>query len=574
MLSYLFLRKQPSSPSKSSPSTPADQICNPSRSTALTDRTDDVNQYNHAAASNTTPSSEPFVLDGMIGKRSPGSDDSAIVFLKKVDAASSLLPDYNGVDTARVPVAQPDNDNDSQHFYDADNISVLDEGGAEDNASKADDNATAFMSCTSRAESRVTDANRQEPSVSITFDIPQSLSTNSADDALLDQPIQLNRSHSNVSVLSSASAVSYYTANSFHTAATHLSSGHASLRTMNTKESYATALSRMSTKTDKVFVLMPQRLIRSGHVNEGMSVLGDTRYLAERIQKLGATLAAELMAADCQCLERRALVAKNGSANDAGAADMAHLKGLSTQSAAAAKVILLFDTFRRQVVASCVGTASIHSNKDTVSTAEGGRALFMLGTSLDRRGMVSKAMTYYRSALRLFLSEMSEPGASWMGAGNVDYDAIDKPTKEEEKSPSTKPEAGSKLPVDDIHIARTLVYLGDLHEKKDELEDALKAFHAAVPYFEQAIDTSSCELFTMTEQGEDTSALNNAVDDTQIELFFVLARMGGLYRRKNDIGNALQCFDIIVHKGTAELGQDHVLVKLALISVESTKSSA
>ena len=503
---------------------------------------------------------------------------------------TSLMGEIFGEGTkpSSVPSKEDDDvsDGDSD-FFDAAEISFLGEEGAEDGNSTATDvgnestTIADFQSCVSR--SKIT--------------VPCGSMHNGNDNSVVafveeSIPAQIDRSQCDVSVLSSASAVTFHTAicgddnvicnddnddsesdaASFRTAASQLSSH--TKATQATANTYATALSRINSKLDKTYVLMPKRLINAGHVNESMSVLQDSRYISQRVRKLGAALSAELMVADCDLLLEAAAASHRTDRKSR------QLGRLSAESAIAAKMIVIFDRFRRIV---CDGTLDA-----LISSSERGMALFVLGVALNRRNIVAKSVAYYRSALTFFFagiaptctSSSSEISYTNMAdAAEEDFDSTDNRFEVTEGSMNYVGNNSRGRLNDHVMIARTLVHLADHHEKKKQDAEAKNAFKAAARHFERAISMNSKEVEASVGQGDTVGArvFSRRMKETKLEWLFVLARLGGIHRRTKHFDEVIECFEAIVSEAELEKGCEiisspcGVLAKLARISCKQTR---
>ena len=128
-------------------------------------------------------------------------------------------------------------------------------------------------------------------------------------------------------------------------------------------------------------------------------------------------------------------------------------------------------------------------------------------------------------------------------------------------------------------IARTLVYLGDLHEKKKQDTEAADAFNAAQVHFERTISMNSKEVEASVGQGDTVGArvLSRRMKETKLEWLFVLARLGGIHRRTKHFDEAINCFEVIGSEAELEKGCEiisspcDVLAKLAGISCKQTR---
>ena len=496
---------------------------------------------------------------------------------------TSLVGDFAREDAKAVLRKDTDNNDDGDSdFYDAAEVSYLGEEGAEDGKSTDIGNESTtiadFQSCASRGNTTVVCRSVHSDNNAVVF-VEESI------------PALIGRSHSDVSVLSSASAITFHTAicgddngigvdddddgdaesdaASFRTAASQLSSH--TKATHATANTYATALSRINSNLDKTYVLMPKRLIKAGHVNESMKVLQDSRYIAQRVRKLGAALSAELMVADYDLL-LEATAARHPTDQTSR-----QLGRLSAESAVAAKIIVIFDRFRRSV---CDGSLDA-----LISSSERGMALFVLGVALNRRNIVTKSMAYYRSALSHFFSgflpESSPTGITYKtiaDAAEVDFDSTDNRLGVTEGAVCVGINTRGRLN-DHVMIARTLVYLGDLHEKKKQDTEAVDAFNAARVHFERTISMNSKEVEASVGQGDTVGArvLSRRMKETKLEWLFVLARLGGIHRRTKHFDEAINCFEVIGSEAELEKGCEiisspcDVLAKLAGISCKQTR---
>jgi len=234
---------------------------------------------------------------------------------------------------------------------------------------------------------------------------------------------------------------------------------------------------------------------------------------------------------------------------------------LSTESAIAAKVIVIFERFRRYI--NDAGGAS----GVLVAPSERGTALFVLGAALDRRGMVSKSIAYFRSALSSFCAGV---GALSSETTDMSYSSI-------------VDAAGVSPPrlLDHVMIARALAYLGGLHEKKNETTEAVDALNTSSSYFERAISLYAIEAGASIGLGGARRAkiLSERMGDAKLERLVALARLGGVYRRAGQLLEAMSCFDLIVAEaerekdccaGTSKSSSYEVLAKLAAISSKQT----
>ena len=125
--------------------------------------------------------------------------------------------------------------------------------------------------------------------------------------------------------------------------------------------------------------------------------------------------------------------------------------------------------------------------------------------------------------------------------------------------------------IDSIHIARACVHLGDLHETKGELEKAVLAFNTSISHFESAIDTSPNSDKEVAGASQDVGVSLEEQNDRRLEILFVLARLGGIYRRQGKISDALDAYQLLRKRGEKDFGVQHPMVRLAKISTEMTR---
>lgn len=196
-------------------------------------------------------------------------------------------------------------------------------------------------------------------------------------------------------------------------------------------------------------------------------------------------------------------------------------------------IATLLDAFRRQVVAACrenvssmvagngtrggfqvgvhdgFGDRGVASNS-VVPASEGGRALYVLASSLDAGGLLDQAVRCYRNALGLFLAR-GRAAAAAAGTGSPRRPKLLEDADARTALPLTTPPpdddavapprydvvgdaANSRVDgvdangpdLDHLSVAQTLARLGDAHSEKGELDDALRAYDAALLHFDRA----------------------------------------------------------------------------------------
>jgi len=330
---------------------------------------------------------------------------------------------------------------------------------------------------------------------------------------------------------------------------------------------------RRPTATD-AFETLPRHLIKTALVRQATCTLRDERFIQRRIVKLGPIKAARIHVSDLMYLHKREV--KDSQRREALGVDV-HMPSASTfgdGDCATSVTIESFDLFMKCILELCsiqmidstldcdlpkddttCSDNSLIAKEDkpkapTIATSDAGRAIYLLGKCVHGKDWNEEAMTYYRSALFLFLLELEiqEPclldvtgdctGFFYVKIANAVVDVC---------SPIHK------------DIATLLTKMGDIHGKNNEVNDALHSYRASQVFWTRYLSekritsVKDCECVADMEELDDHAA---AVEG----LALTHNRIGGVYCAKGDLGIALKSFSEAMEMQLKALGPDHLEV--------------
>lgn len=339
------------------------------------------------------------------------------------------------------------------------------------------------------------------------------------------------------------------------------------------------------------FETLPRHLIRSALVRQATTTLTDERFVQRRIVKLGPVAAAKIHVGDLLYLHKRA--AKDYLRRMEKGVDAAvPLCSTFRDGDGAASVMLeSFGVFVTCVLRLCgvrttdpeptpvdggsaradtVPTTTAQETDGpsarlrTIASPDAGRAIYLLAKCVHGKELNEEAISFYRSALFLFLSELEVREPSLIdrhetGGGDCTgffYVRI---------ATAGAAGDGDGSPVH-RDIATVLTKMGDIHGRNDEVNDALRSYRASQVFWTRYLAERRITSVTDCGCAEDMDELDDHAAAVE-GLALTHNRIGGVYCAKGDLGVALRSFGEAMEMQLRALGPDHLEVAKTLHNI-------